>query len=200
MQLRCQRDVCGGLPAGILEPEAMHFDLARLRECRRHPDGLVLSHRLTFGAKNVSACALWCRSSIWLELCAKLKLLRARASSAMARPTSANSSSSKVAPRASGAGKAVAQPVDPGAAAASGRHPTWGCAIDLSRPLHKSSPFVSTPMEATDEDHHRFIESGSASGTDAGCNCAPIIWSGRQQGETDARKINCTGSRTPLAH
>ena len=28
-----QRDVCGGLPAGILEPEEMHFDLARLREC-----------------------------------------------------------------------------------------------------------------------------------------------------------------------
>ena len=66
---------------------------------------MVLSHRLTFGAKNVSACALWCRSSIWLELCPKLKLLRARASCAMARPTSTNSSSSKVAPRASGAGQ-----------------------------------------------------------------------------------------------
>ena len=73
---------------------------------------------------------------------------------------------------------------------------TWGCTIDLSRPLHKSSPFVSTATEATDEDHHRFIESGSRSGTDAGCNCTPIIWSGRQQGETDARKINYTGSRT----
>ena len=50
--------------------------------------------------------------------------------------------------------------------------------------------------EATDKDHHRFIKSGSRSGTDADCNCTPIIWSGRQQGETDARKINYTGSRT----
>eukprot|EP01045_Picozoa_sp_COSAG04_P023260 COSAG04_NODE_2737_length_3655_cov_3.399606_4_plen_186_part_01 len=36
-----------------------------------------------------------------------------------------------------------------------GRPGTWGCTIDLSRPLHKSSPLVSTATEATDEDHHR---------------------------------------------
>jgi len=57
---------------------------------------------------------------------------------------------------------------------------TWGCTMDLSRPLHKSSPFVSTATEVTDEDHHRFIESGSSNGTDADCNCTPLNWSGRQ--------------------
>ena len=73
---------------------------------------------------------------------------------------------------------------------------TWGCTIDLSRPLHKSSPFVSTATEATDEDHHRFIENGFNEWDRRRLQLYSYNWSGRQQGETDARKINYTGSRT----
>ena len=33
---------------------------------------------------------------------------------------------------------------------------------------------VSTAMEATDEDHHRFIESGPRNGRDADSYCSPM--------------------------
>ena len=51
---------------------------------------------------------------------------------------------------------------------------TWGCKMDLSDPLQHSSPFVSTATAATDEDHHRLIESGPRNGRDADSYCPPM--------------------------
>jgi len=65
---------------------------------------------------------------------------------------------------------------------------TWGCTIDLSRPLQHSSPFVSSANVATDEDeHHNF--NGSITMNNEQVQIAPVLRYSRAKDEQVREKV-----------